>query len=130
MFSKLSYLLLGLVFPATLIGTSGCQAARTVSAPTTVQLEITNASNYEIEDLYITASTDYQQATSLLSSPLASNDSDTVTFPNNSYVTVTYKNVEGFLEAFTTEAPVEVSQDGCELLVFDDSFRLLDSDIP
>lgn len=93
---------------------------------TTIELEISNRSQFELHHVFVYDSDlTYQESTSLIESPLPIEQSMSITLDKGKYrVTITrQKNKDSGLLAFTTGPPLDLRSDSL-LEYFDTQFRL------
>lgn len=99
------------------------------SLPPPLSLTVRNESQFVILELKVHETTDYDASADELSGELLFERQQMVIdpFPAGSYVTIIRDQVEnGPRLAVTTASGIEIDRSGYELLVFDESFRLLD----
>ncbi|MBN1962769.1 MAG: hypothetical protein JW841_17700 [Deltaproteobacteria bacterium] len=108
-------------------GSTGCAAGPDKQPPVETTLTIWNRTQTEIEELRIHNKKSYSDAENLLAQPLAVEATVEVDFIEGQFVTVFRRRVENDdPTAFTTEHGLdEVKGDGYTLIIFDQSFRLM-----
>jgi hypothetical protein len=95
--------------------------------PVDVTLTVWNRSQFELLELRVHDGTDYDLVSSLLSTPLAIEAQADVPFTSLQRVTVFRRKVGvGDVIALTTSIGLPIFEEGYKLIVFDDSFRLLE----
>jgi hypothetical protein len=96
------------------------------SLRTGITLTISNRSLFELLEVLVHDTLDYQNAPNLLQNPLPDEGQIGVPFESGQYVTVIRRRVSGGETiAFTTGRGLDVPENGYTLQVFQESFRLL-----
>ncbi len=96
----------------------------------TTDLVVWNRSSYQLLDLRLHDGPSYNGAANLLTTPLVCEQQVTVTATTGQYVTVIRRKNLGENIALTTAEGLPIYGAGYVLIVFDESFRLVDPPSP
>jgi hypothetical protein len=106
---------------------AGCGGETPSHEPVATTLTVWNRSQFELLELYVHDGDTFDGATDLLSAPLAVEASIDVAFTTGQFVTVVRKKIDvGDEISLTTAVGLDdVTSEGYTLIVFDESFRLM-----
>jgi hypothetical protein len=106
---------------------SGCGEVTPPPYPGPYLVDLENQSQFELQELRVHGNSDDREASNLLSAPLAPESRTSTVLDGLYYVTVFRERARGARTiAVTSESPFAIEgADWFELIVFDESFRLL-----